>query len=215
MLSVISKTIESNYPELLDGHRQICNIDWNRMFKVESLVDKKKKRRKKAESKVQIKNRKLTDDEKLFFSVQKSLVLLGSYINGCDVSMDNIRIDPKNYDELITNINWVDRESGEQLLLDLSMLCERVFPDLCVDGTEWTVRKNTVRLFYEMFLETLGGRHIDFELVRSISESIECSVLLYAVLMGSEVSKQFCCLLEFASRAYVGSGRFVRVICHL
>lgn len=193
MLSIIEKTIESNYSDdekLLEGHRQICNIDWDRMFKVDTVVDKKKKRRKKSAA-PSTKPRKLTDDEKMFFSVQKSLVLLGSRINGIytgDVTDNGLRVDPKNYDELITNINWVDRESGKQLLLEMSQLCEKVFTDLCVND-EWTVRKNTVRLFYEMFLELMGGKHIEFELLRNISEAIECSVLLYSVLMGSEVCK--------------------------
>lgn len=198
MMSIIEKTIESNYNDedkyggLLDGHRQICTIDWDRMFKVDVIKDKSgEKRRKK---KLPTKNKKLSEDEKLLFSLQKSLVLLGSYINGrsddmVDDGMDNIRIDPKNYDELITNINWVDRESGLLLLNEMVALCERVFVDLCVDDGEWTVRKNTKRLFNEMLLELYPTMNEGNERIREISESIEASILLYAVLMGCEVCK--------------------------
>lgn len=190
-MDIIGDTIESNYSDLSVLYGQLEQINWDRMFQ-ESKVEKSIKRQKKNSDQ----SIKLTDDEKNFLSLQKGLVLLGVAINNRDELKDHvlkIKIDSLNYDELITNIKWSDHEKGIKFLLDLHRLCKSVFESLYETDsryTKWTIRSNTKRLFYEMMKEKLlKGQFPDVSdhKLLNIAEELENSVILYTVLMSSEV----------------------------
>jgi len=189
MTDVLGSTIADKYPDLIECFNQVLQINWDRVYSQKSKVKgaSNVKRRKKASS-----VKKLDSKEKDFLTLQKALVVLGTFINVKEVPMDhllNVKIDSKNYDELITNINWKNRECCLQFLSELDKLCENLFPELYELSGEWTIRKNTRRLLYELILEEMSKNDIkvDVKKLIGISEDIEKGVMMYSLLMASEI----------------------------
>lgn len=188
-MDVIKNTIVKNYPDLIESYTQISQINWDRMFKEKNAVNIKKTKKQKTSSN-QSSTKKISLQEKEFLSFQKAFVLLGTHINGTGLIKDHImkiNIDPQNYDELMTNIKWIDHKLGIKVLLNLNKLCEKVFDGLYIQsdkGGDWTIRTNTSRLFYEMMSNKSDKPKK--KLLKTIAKEIEESIMLYTVLMVSE-----------------------------
>ena len=205
MMGVLKSTIESNYTPLKENFERLENVNWDRLFKEEKI--KNAKRKKTSSKGVQ----RLSQDEKTFLSIQKAMVLVGSYINDPksveDIdSIFNLKIDGKNFDELLTNIRWVSKEKGMEFMFGLDKLCNNIFEllyDTSGDST-YTIRENTQRIFYDILVkygkqyatdarapsdeEHLPGVNLpEDELMRKIATDIEMSVMMYTILMVSEV----------------------------
>lgn len=99
-MDVLRETISAHYPDLLEKFNSLESLNWDRVYKEEKTSKPKKK-------KTASKNVKLSQREKMFLSLQKALVLIGTRISTTTdiTSIDNvlnIKVDSKNYDELIT-----------------------------------------------------------------------------------------------------------------
>jgi DNA-directed RNA polymerase subunit M/transcription elongation factor TFIIS len=187
MEEAISQTIAKNYPDLIGCFTQIQQIKWDRVYKKKTPAATK--RRKKASA-----AKKLSANEKRFLMIQKTLVVLGTYINvnggkGTVEEILHVKIDAKNYDELVTNINWSNKEQCLIFWYELDKLCEAIFPDLYEEGGEWTIRKNNRRLIHEMLLECISDKQqsVNPEQIQNIAHDIERSIMLYTLLMVTEV----------------------------
>ncbi len=190
-MDVLKSTIEANYDALLDNFDKLESVNWDRLFKEEKI--KNAKRKKTSSKSVQ----KLSQEEKTFLSIQKALVLLGSYINDPKTvqhidSIFNLKIDGKNYDELLTNIRWVSKDDGIRFLFGLDKLCSSIFELLYDTSPEstFTIRENTQRIYYDILVKH-GAAYCDVanneSILRKICADIEMSVMMYTILMVSEV----------------------------
>lgn len=190
-MDIIHDTILQNYPDLNDLFDQISQINWDRMF-VNNNVSKKKKQ------KTEVNTYKLTDDDKEFLSLQKAFVLLGMFVNRDGYRYNHImkiNVEPKDYDELITNIRWVSYDKGISLLNKLSSLCQRIFLHLYKDV--YSIRSATTQLLCDLIIERLSvlqtsddSLFSDFllnnDLIWDVAKMLEESLMLYTILLSSD-----------------------------
>lgn len=187
MYDLLSDTIASNYPDLIDSFEQIKQIKWDKVYYQKASTVKGKKRK--------VGKKKLNDFDKDFLTIQKILVVLGTYINVENVDLQEImhvNIDAVNYDELITNIKWKKKEDCKEFFEDFDKLCEKVFTQICkLDNSDYSIRKNVRRLFHETILE-LGTQHklnIPLDKVWTTADDIERGIMMYTLLMVTEQSQ--------------------------
>lgn len=190
MDAILHKTIVEGYPDLIECVNNIKQINWDRIYNSSAtcaaLPSKKTKRRKKSSAK------KFNQHEKAFLTVQKTLIILGMHINQKEILNEDLlktKMDAKNYDELITNIKWISKEDCLQFLNALDNLCSKLFSELYDMNGEWTIRKNNIRLLYEMMclFSDVKDTKVDINTLRKLATEIEKSIMIYTLLMVTEV----------------------------
>lgn len=184
-MEILRETIEANYPELTETLKSIENANWNRLLSGSTMNDQKKK-------KSQVK--RFSEQQKLFLSIQKILIYLGNTINNNgnstntkETSIFNIRIEAKNYDELITNINWKNHFDGIKMWYEIYSLCEVIFEEIC-SSFAITIRTNTTQLIMEILESYYKGNIEKRDEIRKWAQDMEKSCLVYAILMGVETN---------------------------